>query len=141
MPLWGLKVTEVIAYIRAVKGCRLTLCYLHFCVHHTSSSEQTEIYSLVELQKDILRHVLNHINPSGNSKNCGVWKLQLLIFPKDSNYLFCIVLGTKTITSLININWFYIDKIQQVATICKYLFTANILYKLRVSITPVISST
>jgi len=32
----------------------------------------------------------------------------------------------------------YIDKIQQDATVCSYLFTANILYMFRVAIAPII---
>jgi hypothetical protein len=35
----------------------------------------------------------------------------------------------------------YIDKIQQDATVCRYLFTVNILYMFRVSIAPIIRST
>jgi hypothetical protein len=38
-------------------------------------------------------------------------------------------------------SWLYIYKIQQDATVCRYLFTANLLYKFRVSITPIIRST
>jgi len=34
----------------------------------------------------------------------------------------------------------YIDKIQQDATVCRYLFTANILYMFRVSTAPIIRS-
>jgi len=36
---------------------------------------------------------------------------------------------------------YYIDKIQQDAPVCGYLFTADILYVFRVSITPIIRST
>jgi len=35
----------------------------------------------------------------------------------------------------------YINKIQQDATICRYLFTVKLLYMFRVSIAPIIRST
>ena len=35
----------------------------------------------------------------------------------------------------------YVDKIQQDATVCRYLFTANILYAFRMFIAPIIRST
>jgi hypothetical protein len=35
----------------------------------------------------------------------------------------------------------YINKIQQDATVCRYLFTANLLYMFRVSIAPIIRDT
>jgi len=35
----------------------------------------------------------------------------------------------------------YSDKIQQDATVCRYLFTASLLYMFRASITPIIRST
>ena len=35
----------------------------------------------------------------------------------------------------------YINKIQQDATVCRYLFTANLLYMFQVSIAPIIRST
>ena len=36
---------------------------------------------------------------------------------------------------------FFIDKIQQNATVCRYLFTASLLYMFRASIAPIIRST
>ena len=36
---------------------------------------------------------------------------------------------------------FYINKIQQDATVCRYLFTAKLLYMFRASIAPIIRST
>jgi len=38
-------------------------------------------------------------------------------------------------------SWPYINKIQRDATVCRYLFTASLLYMFRVSITPIIRST
>jgi len=35
----------------------------------------------------------------------------------------------------------YINKIQQDSTVCRYLFTAKLLYMFRVSIAPIIRST
>ena len=40
-----------------------------------------------------------------------------------------------------NKQWFYINKIQQDAIACRYLFTAKSLYMFRVSIAPIIKST
>ena len=37
--------------------------------------------------------------------------------------------------------WLYINKIQRDATVCRYLFTAKLLYMFRVSIAPIIRST
>ena len=38
-------------------------------------------------------------------------------------------------------SWLWIDKIQQDATVCRYLFTASLLYMFRASIVPIIRST
>ena len=48
--------------------------------------------------------------------------------------------GTKTLTPE-NIDKLYINKIQQDATVCRYLFTAKSLYMFRMSIAPIIRST
>ena len=44
-------------------------------------------------------------------------------------------------TKAIDIRALYIKKIQQDATVCRYLFTAKSLYIFRVSIAPIIRST
>ena len=44
-------------------------------------------------------------------------------------------------TVLFNLNQTYINKIQPDATVCRYLFTAKLLYMFRVSIAPIIRST
>ena len=38
-------------------------------------------------------------------------------------------------------SWLYINNIQQDATVCRYLFTANLLYMFRASMAPIIRST
>ena len=43
--------------------------------------------------------------------------------------------------SNLQFNLRYINKIQQDATVCRYLFTSNLLYMFRVSIAPIIKST
>ena len=61
-------------------------------------------------------------------------------------YLHCMKNNANGISwqSLLNYKerkYLCIDKIQQDATVCRYLFTANVLYMFRVSIAPIIRST
>jgi len=48
---------------------------------------------------------------------------------------------TKGDTQKENIRDDYVNKIQEDATVCRYLFTAELLYMFRVSIAPIIRST
>ena len=51
-------------------------------------------------------------------------------------YTFITILYSWFLTS-----WLYINEIQQDATVCRYLFTANLLYMFRMSIAPIIRNT
>jgi len=42
--------------------------------------------------------------------------------------------------SWFRVSWFYINKIQRDATLCRCLFTAKLLYMFRMSIAPIIRS-
>ena len=78
--------------------------------------------------------------------NVHIW-LVFLIHPNSIN-LIHIGRAKVSVNVILAIlySWFrawqlYINKIQKDATVCRYLFTAKLLYMFRVSIAPIIRST
>jgi hypothetical protein len=59
-----------------------------------------------------------------------------------SGYVFNVATGLYVfIYSWFGVSYVYINKIQQDATVCRYLFTAKLLNMFRVSIAPIIRGT
>ena len=76
---------------------------------------------------------------------CVLFRLiQFLYGGKVHDVTLCPIVETRGLARLgtgLDITLQYINKIQQDATVCRYLFTAKLLYMFRASITPIIRST